>query len=183
MLIDSLVSFVGPNTPLSLVGAAGVPIASNVIDLLGAGVGVAPPNIFGTSSVFGMDAGIGQPRMQSEVLVTTALVTANAATLNIQFQGAPDSGAGGGYLPGAWTTLMETGYLAVTALGLGAIVGRFDWPPAVPPSFRPRFLRLLFQPLVATNFTAGAVLAPSTTGRDDIAMIYQPRNFTLGATG
>lgn len=183
MLIDALVSFVGPNSPLSLVGGAGVAIPSGVIDLLGAGVGVAPPNIIGNAAVFGEDAGIGQPRMQSEVLVTTAFVTANAATLNIAFQGAPDTGAGGGYLPGAWTTLMETGYLAAALLTKGAVLGRFDWPPGVPPNFRPRFLRLLFQPLAATNFTAGAVLAPSTTGRDDIAQIYQAANYTVGPTG
>lgn len=183
MLIDSLISFVGPNTPLSLVGGTGVGIPSSVIDLLGAGVGVAPPNIFGTASVFGEDAGIGQPRMQSEVLVTTAFVTANASTLNIAFQGAADTGLAGGYLPGAWTTLIETGYLAATALTLGAVLARFDWPPAVPPSFKPRFLRLLFQPLAATNFTAGAVLAPSTMGRDDTANLFIPHNFSVGTTG
>lgn len=179
MLIDALVSFIGPNTPLSLIGGAGVAIPSNVIDLIGAGVGVAPPNIFGNSTVFGMDAGIGQPRMQSEVVVTTAFVTANGASLNIAFQGAPDTGAVGGYLPGAWTTLEETGPMAVALLTLSAIIYRPDWPPAVPPNFRPRFLRLLFQPSAGANFTAGAVLAPSTMGRDDVANLYQPRNFSL----
>lgn len=181
MLIDALLNFA--MTPLSLVGGAGVAIPSNVIDLLGAGVGVAPPNIFGNSTVFGMDAGIGNPREQSEVLVTTAFTTANAATLNIAFQGAADQGLAGNYQPSAWVTLMETGYLAVGSLTKGAILGRFDWPPAVPPSFRPRFLRLLFQPLAATNFTAGAVLAINTQGRDDIAQIYQPANYVVGPTG
>ena len=75
---------------------------------------------------------------------------------------------------------METGYLAVGSLTLGAVLGRFDWPPAVPPSFKPRFLRLLFQPLAATNFTAGAVLAINTQGRDDTANLFVPHNFSVG---
>lgn len=181
MLIDSLLNFA--STPLSLVGGDGIAIPSQVIDLLGAGVGVAPPNIFGTASVFGMDAGIGFPREQSQVSVSTAFTTSNAATLNIAFQGAADSGLAGGYLPGTWVTLEETGYQAVGALGLGAIIYRPDWPPAVPPSFKPRFLRLLFQPLAATHFTAGAVLAISTMGRDDTANLFIPHNFSVGPTG
>lgn len=181
MLIDALLNF--SLQPLSLVGGAGVAIPSGIIDLMGAGVGVAPPNIFGNATVFGEDAGIGEPRMKSEVLVSTAFTTGNAATLNIAFQGAADTGLAGGYLPSTWVTLEETGYQAVTALTLGAIIYRPDWPPAVPPSFKPRFLRLLFQPLAATSFTAGAVIAFNTMGRDDTANLFIPANYSVGTAG
>ena len=65
MLIDSLVSFLTPGFPLSVVGAAGVAIPSNVIDLLGLGVGTTPPSIIGNRTLFGMDPGIGWPRGQA----------------------------------------------------------------------------------------------------------------------
>lgn len=179
MLIDALLAFTGPNTPLSLVAGAGVGIRTGIIDLLGAGVGVAPPNIFGNATVFGEDAGIGQPREQTEVLITTALATSNAATLNIAFQGAADQGLAGGYQPSTWVTLVETGFLPLSQLTLGAILARFDWPPAVPPNFKPRYLSMLFQPAAGTNFTAGAALAISTMGRDDTANLFIPANYTV----
>ena len=73
MLIDSLVSFVPPGSTLSMVGAAGVGLPSNVIDLLGVGQGVAPPNIIGNTSTFGSDPGIDWPRAQAQISVVTAL--------------------------------------------------------------------------------------------------------------
>lgn len=176
MLIDALVSFA--NTPLSLVGGAGVGLPSNVIDLLGLGAGQAPVSIIGNRAVFGTDLGIGEPRIKTEVAVTTGLVTANGATLNIAFQAAPDAGSPT-WQPGAWTTLVETGYLPVADLGLSAIVARFDYPPAIPVNFSPRFIRLLFQPAAGTNFSAGAVLAPVTMVRDDQANKFTPRNYAV----
>lgn len=181
MLIDALVSFIAPGSSLSLVAGAGVAIPSpNVIDLLGLGAGVNPltADIIGNRTVWGTDMGIGDPRVQTEVLVGTALATANAATLNIQFQGAPDAGSPT-WQPGAWTTLMETGAIAVANLGAQAIAGRFDFPPAFPVNFSPRFLRLLFVVPAGTNFTAGTVQAPVTTVRDDLAQRYTPKNYAV----
>lgn len=180
MLIDALVSFIPVGSPLSLVAGVGVSIPSNVIDLLGLGQGVNPlsADIIGNRSLWGTDIGIGDPRPQTEVLVTTAL-TANTGvpTLNVQFQAAPDTAVT--FLPGAWTTLMETGPIALANLGLGAIIGRFDFPPAIPVNFSPRFLRLLFSPAAGTNFAAGAVLAPVTTVRDDQANKFTPKNYAV----
>jgi hypothetical protein len=187
MLLDALVSF--SNAPFSIVAGAGVATPSSVIDLLGLGSGVAPVNIIGNNSVFGQDPGIGWPRGQAQVIVTTAFTTATAATMNFIYQGAPDSGSGGGYLPGTWQTIVESGYLAVTDLDSavatdpdGAIAWQFDFEPTHPISFRPRFLRVLCQPLAATLFTAGAVRIPTTLGLDQFKQKFQGRNYTVGPT-
>ena len=177
MEIDGTLQFVPYGAPLSLVLGAGVGVASNIIDLLGAGVGVAPPNIIGTRSVFGADLGIGRQKPQLLCTIGTAFATSNSATLNIQFQAAVDSGSGGGYLPGTWNTLVETGYMTAANLGAGKTVARFDYPPSFPFGTLPRFLRLFFQPLAATNFTAGTIaFAMPTTARDDVN--FGAKNFT-----
>lgn len=170
MELDGLLAFVPFGAPLSLANlAAGASVASGVIDLSGAGVGVAPPNFFGTRSVFGADNGIG--RQKPQVLCTTgaAFTTGTAATLNIAFQAAVDTGVGGGYQPGTWNTLVETGYMAAANLGAAKTIARFDWPPAFPFGVLPRYLRLLFQILTATTFTAGTIaFAMPTTARDEV---------------
>lgn len=185
MLIDALVSFVPIGSPLSLVAGAGVPIASNVYDLLGLGVGVAPSErIIGlpSSGVFGEDAGIGGNKPQVQVNIGTGLVTGNAATMNIAFQGAQDQGAAGNYQPGTWQTFVETGPMTAAQLIAQAICARFDFPPAFPANFNPRYLRLLFSPPAATNFSAGTVASAIVTMvRDDWAEKYAPRNFSVGA--
>ena len=85
---------------LDLVGGAGVSFRSGIIDLLGLGVGVAPQSIIGTRTLFGADMGIDDQKLQLLCTTGTAFATSNAATLNVQFQGAVDTGAGGGYQPG-----------------------------------------------------------------------------------
>lgn len=179
MLIDSLVSFTPYNVPLSIVGGAGVAIPSQIIDLLGSGVGTAPQNIIGNRTVFGADVGIGGLRPQMEVIVTTAFVTGNAATLNIQFQAAIDTGAGGFYQPGTWNTLSETGPITAANLAIQACVARWDFFASLPVNLQPRFLRLNFAPLTATNFSAGAVVAPVVLVRDDQANRFMPANYSV----
>jgi hypothetical protein len=181
MLIDALVSF--GNAPFSIVGGAGVGIPSSVIDLLGLGVNVPANSIIG-SAVFGSDPGIGWPRVQAEVLVTTAFTTGSAATMNFKYQGAIDAGAG---VPGTWTTIVESGEIAVTDLDstgaldpIGAIAWQFDFEPTHPINFKPRFLRVLAQPLAGTSFTAGAIRIPVTTGLDQNKARFQARNYTVG---
>lgn len=188
MLIDALVSF--GNAPFSIVAGAGVATPSSVIDLLGLGVGQAPQNIIGVpGTVFGQDPGIGWPRGQAEVLVTTPFTTGTAATMNFIYQGAIDTGAGGGYLPGTWQTIVESGYLPVTDLDSvaatdpdGAVAWQFDFEPTHPLNFKPRFLRVLAQPLAATFFTAGAIRIPVTTGLDQFKQKYAAKNYSLGPT-
>lgn len=187
MLIDSLVSFVPIGAPLSMVLGAGIAAPSNVYDLLGLGVGVAPSErIIGQPStgVFGEDAGIGGKKPQVQVNVGIGFVTANAATLNVAFQGAADTGSAGNYQPGTWQTFVETGALTAAQLAAQTILGRFDFPPAFPANFSPRFLRLLFQVPAATNFTAGSIASAIVTMvRDDLAQKFAARNYAAASVG
>lgn len=181
MLTDALVSFVLPGSNVSLAGAAGVALPlGQVYDILGQGVGQAPQNIIGNAALFGSDMGIGAIKPQVEVVIGTLPVTANAATLNIAFQGAPDTGLAGGYQPGAWQTLVETGPMTVAQLPSGQIVARFDFPPAFPANLNPRYLRLLAQVPAAENFTAGTISsAVVTMVRDDLSNKFTPNNYQV----
>ena len=62
MRLDALASFLPWNGgSQTLVGGAGVDVViGDIIDLLGVGVGVAPPNIIGNVTLFGTDFGIGE---------------------------------------------------------------------------------------------------------------------------
>lgn len=178
MLQDALVGFTTPGAALSVVAGAGVGIRSNIYDILGLGVGVAPSSAdwIGNRTAFGSDLGIGSPRLKTEVLVAVALATANAATMNIKFQASPEDATT--HLPSGWVTLVETGEIAVTALdAIGDIAARFDFPPAFPANLNPRFLSILLQPAAGTNFSAGSVQIPVTETRDDNAVKFASRNF------
>jgi hypothetical protein len=185
MRSDALLAFVPLGSPLSLVGGAGVAIPSpNVIDLLGAGVGVAPPSIIGNAALFGTDMGIGGARPELEVAIGTAVTTGNSATLNVALQAAADQGAAGNYQPGTWQTIVETGGMAVANLTAGQVIARFPWLPVFPSTLRPRFLRLLFSPIksdgTAVNFTAGTIaFALVTTVRDDLANKQAAKNYSV----
>jgi hypothetical protein len=180
VILDALLNFTPNNVPISLVtGAVGSVQSPNTIDILGSGVGTAPVGqIIGNRTVFGSDVGIGGIRAQFEVLVTTAFTSGGAATLNIQYQGAIDTGAAGNYQPGTWTTLEETGPIALATLALNAKLARYDFAPSLPENFMPRYLRLNF--VIGTAvFTAGQVLAPVTLIRDDTANRFMPSNYVV----
>lgn len=183
MMIDALLSFVPLNGNLSLVAAAGVAIPSpGVIDLLGNGVGVAPTSIFGTPSVFGSPDGMGVGGMRPELNITvgTALATATSATLNVQLQAAIDTGAAGGYLPGTYQTIVESGTLTAAQCAANTVIFRCPWLPPFPANLRPRFLRLNFVVPAATLFTAGTISsALVTTVRDDQFNRYSARNYSV----
>lgn len=181
MRLDSLLAFVPLGANLSMVGGAGVGIPStNVIDLLGMGVGQAPGNIIGNAALFGTDPGVGGLRPEIECLVGTAFTTGTAATLNVQLQEAVDTGAAGGYLPGTWTTVVETGYMAAANLVAGAVIARLPFTPSFPANLRPRFMRLNFQPLTGTSFTAGSIAAAIVTlVRDDLANKFATKNYSV----
>lgn len=184
MLIDALVGFVPIGSPLSLVGGAGVSFASGVYDLLGLGVGVVPSErIIGlpSSGFFGEDSGLGAVKPQVQVNAGVALVAVGASTLNIAFQGAPDSAGG---VPGAWQTFEEIGPITAaqiaTAISQGYPIYRGDWPAAFPANWDPRFLRLLFAPSAGGSFSAGTIAsAVVTMVRDDLGNKYQPKNFSV----
>lgn len=176
MITDALANFLPIGSNLLITNAS---LPSNVYDILGQGVGQPPANIIGTRTLFGSDVGIGGVKPEVDVAVGTAFATANGATLNVAFQGAPDTGVGGGYQPGAWQTLVETGPLAAAQLTAAQIIARFDFPPAFPANLNARYLRLLFQ-LATGQFTAGSIgFALVTMVRDDQANKFAAKNFSV----
>ena len=176
MILDALLSFVPIGGNLAILGAA-VP-STNVIDLLGEGVGVAPQSIIGNPTVFGApDAmGVGGPRPELVVSVGTAFL--GGTSLNVALQGAIDTGAAGNYQPGAWNTFEETGAVLLANLTANQLIMRLPWVPPFPPNLRPRYLRLLFTP--AGTFTAGTIaFALVTLVRDDNFSKYGARNYSV----
>lgn len=188
MILDSQLNFVPIGGNLSLVAGAGVAIPStNVIDLLGLGVGVNPAanggNIIGTpaSGLFGEDSGLGAIKPQVQVNIGTALTAVGGSTLNIALQAAPDTAVT--FQPGTWQTLVETGPLTAAQLIANTVCARFDWPPAFPANLNPRYIRLLFSPSTGGSFSAGTIAAAVITMvRDDFGGKYAARNFSF-ATG
>lgn len=174
MLTDARLVFVSDQAPLSLVAGAGVDIPSNVLDTLDVGVGVAPPSYIGNVSTFATDLGIGVRHPLIRMATGDAFATSNGATLNVALQGAPDTGSGGGFQPGAWTTITETGEIPVASLTLQTIFARLEITPATRPY---RFLRVLFQVPATTNFTAGTVAYADITWLGD-DMQYGANNFS-----
>ena len=176
MIHDSTHLFV-PTSGQSLIVGASTP-STNIVDLAGVGSGVAPNAIFGNASVFGADMGVGDGpmNMKAWMVVGTAFVTANSATLNAALQGAIDNGSNA---PGAWQTYGETG--ALTAAQLVANTP-FDLSlaRAFPQGTLPRFLRLLWQLPAGTSFTAGTIAwASLISTRDSYIARYYPSGFTV----
>jgi|SRR5215472_4313615 len=180
MMTDAQAIFVPISSPLTMSTGTGGATATPWIDLLGQGVGTAPVAIIGTTALFGMDWGIGKQQLELIATVSTAFTTGTAATLTAQFQVAPDTGSAGGYNPGTPVTLLEQPGIAAANLGLGATFARFDWPPVIPLTLRPRFARMNFVAAAATSFTAGAIgFAGVVLCRDDQANRQAAKNFAV----
>ncbi len=185
MIYDSLVSFVQPGAPLSLVGADAQTFASGIVDLLGSGVGTAPRQIFGTAAVFGGDQGVGGIRPELNVTIGTTLTSGGATTLDASFQAAIDTGAGFAYAPGPWVEIVSQGGIALADAIAGAVILRVPFLPVMPASMRPRYLRLLFSPTTAGvtpdgSFLTGTIASAIVTMvRDDLANKYVPKNFAV----
>jgi hypothetical protein len=176
MILDSQLSFVPIGGNLAVTSAA---IAGpGVIDLLGAGVGVAPPSIIGNVTLFGApDAmGVGGARPELNVVLGTD-AWAGGTSLNVALQGAADLGTPT-YQPDTWHTFAETGAIATASLLASTIVARFPWLPPFPANLRPRFLRLLFTPV--GTFTTGVIASATVTlVRDDQFNKYAANNYKV----
>ncbi len=181
MRLDSTLAFVPYGSPLSLVGATGATFGSQIIDLLGSGVGTAPANIIGRATVFGEDIGVGggQPNPMFDVVIGTAFVTASSSTVTIQLQAAADNGSPT-YAPDTWTTILQSPAYTAAQLTANRVVFRFDFPPVFPDTLRPRFYRLLFVTPTSTQFSAGTIkFALPTYVRDDLANKSAASNYTV----
>lgn len=177
MFVDNSLAFSSTwQAPQSLIVSTST-ASTNVYDITGAGSGNAPSVVWGTSTTFGADMGIGGGEITPavRVQVTTAFVTANSATLNVALQSAPDNGSNA---PGTWTTAVESGPIAAAQLTVGAVIG-FGFAGRGPGAALPRFYRLLYQLPGSTAFTAGAVVAGIVINPDASTAIGQyPSNFT-----
>lgn len=178
MFVDNSLAFSSNwQTPQSLIVSTST-ASTNTIDVTGAGSGNAPSVVWGTSSTFGADMGIGggESRPHVRVQVTTTFATSNAATLNVALQSAPDNGSNA---PGTWTTCDETGAIAASALTAGTAIN-LDFGPRAPGAALPRFYRLLYQLPGSTAFTAGAVVAGVVLNNDfSTTMGQYPSNFSV----
>jgi hypothetical protein len=186
MITDALLSFVPLQAPLSLVGANGQTFPSNVIDLLGQGVGTAPVNIIGTRTTFGTDQGVGGLRPELNITIGVALVAGVAGTLlKAALQAAADQGAAGNYQPSTWIDVDSQDGITPANATAGAVIFRSPWIPTMPPGLMPRYLRLLFSPMTATalpsgDFSAGTISSALVTMvRDDQANKYAAKNFVV----
>jgi len=113
----------------------GTQAASNIVDL---GVVAGLPNSAAGGGA--RDMGIGDdPALKLLVVCTQAL--AGGTSIQVQLQGAPDSGSG---TPGSYTT-MWTGPSVLLAAGVqGAYLANIDVPRTVPGQPVPRYLQLNF---------------------------------------
>lgn len=175
MMLDAQLSFVPPGVTQSLVvGGAATTQLGQVIDILGQGVGTAPANVIGNASVFGEDAGIGIWKVDLQVNIGTAPVGGNN---NFALQGAVDSGASGGYLPGTWETFAETGAKTPAQL-LANSVWRMAMPPTPPDMPTPRYYRLVA--ISSAAVTAGTISAAfMVQGRDDLQNKFAANNYVV----
>ena len=177
MRADALLSFVPIGGNLSLVtGGANAVASTNIIDLLGNGVGTAPTSIIGTATVFGTDMGI--PQMRPEInCVTGSANWAGGTSLTVALQGAVDSGTPT-YQPGTWITFGEVPGLTTAELLANTVIARLPWLPAWPQNILPRYLRLLFTPV--GTYTTGVIgSAIVTIVRDDQSNRYAAKNFVV----
>lgn len=128
------------------VAFGGTQASTNVVDLLNA-----------RDMGLGEDAG-ATPKLLC--LVTTAFLSAGSSTLNIKAQGSTDNVT--------YTTYAETGPIPKAQLTAGAKVAQFNWPGVLPDTGAlPRYLRLLYEVLVAT-FTQSGITSAIVLSRDDM---------------
>ena len=104
------------------------------------------------------DLGIGDPKLEVEIVVQQSFAALGAATLNVQIQSSVDNVT--------WSTLAESSPIAVAALTQGRQILRIDLPADQPAQTAGigRYLRLYYA--VATGpFTAGQVLSALVLNR------------------
>ena len=110
-------------------------------------------------------------------MVALGNAVTGAASYNIALQAAPDAGTPT-WLPGTWTTLAETGQIAIASLTANQVVARFPWLPAFPANLQPRYLSLLFT-AVGTPTAGNINFALVTLVRDDLAQKYAAKNYKV----
>lgn len=141
MILDKALLF---DTAAAVTGATGT-YSVNQVDLVNA-----------------RDIGIGDGSGMTPkilVLVTTAFLTTDSATLNIAAEGSTDATT--------WTTYAESGILAASVLAIQGKEFPIGWPHRSSGAAMPQYLRLNY--IIGTgHFTVGSVTSAIVLGRDDI---------------
>lgn len=154
MILDKLLEFDPAGTAITATATS-----TNILDMLQA-----------------RDMGIGDHAGATPKLLVACQQTftaAGAATLNIQFQSAPDNGSGA---PGTWTTAAESSALPLASLVAGLHLFDISLPHRQAGAAIPRFYRLNY--VVATGpMTAGTVQSELVLGRDNTPAY--PSGFTV----
>lgn len=132
--------------------------STNIIDLHLSGIPVLA-NLQGAR-----DLGAAGTKLKLFVVVIEAFTSGGAATLQVNFQGAPDNGSGA---PGTYVTWWSSPIYALATLAVaGARLMDIDYPRPPAGVQIPRFVRLLYDIAGATT-TAGTVSAWIVLDRED----------------
>lgn len=175
MILDSLLFFTGGTggtgnaDGITDSPTTGTQNSSNILDLAGPALPASQTTPFAAP---GRDLGIGDdPALKLLVLVTVAFT--GGTNLAVNFQGAPDNGAG---LAGTFTTYVTGPTVTDANMIVGARLLEIDWPRPAPTLVPPRFVRLGY--VTAGTHTAGKIEGCVVLDRHD-----QPldSNAALGA--
>lgn len=149
MFLDQTLSF---NTTVGVYQTVTATADSQaIVDITGAGTGVAPAIINGfpaTNTAIGEDYGAGDGLAIPHVLVTVPALGVGTGTVTISIQSAPDDGS---YGQGTYTTLVSTPAIVASALVAGTVID-IPLPPLNSNTVLPRFYKLVYT--VANAFSA-----------------------------
>lgn len=168
MFLDNSLIFSSFTSPVALTTTAD----SSVIDITGAGVGVAPTMIGGNGGVIGADIGAGDGEAVPAVIVNIGTTLVGGTSLQISLKAAP---ALANNTEGTYTTLLTTAAIPTASLVAGEQI-TLPIPQRIPGEALPRFYKLTYT-IVGTytggTVSAGIVLNPISTFNG----IQYPNNF------
>lgn len=182
MFTDNTLVFNSYSTPVAI----SVTGDSSIIDLTGAGVGVAPAMTGGASTPIGIDVGAGDGKALPSVtiIVATSIVGTGTSTISFSLKAAPQVSSTNNN-QGTYTTLFTTQAFAVppvgTSLAAGTIIN-MPIPPIAPGEALPRYYKLAYT--VANGPVSGTVSSGIVMSQPNMNSTFGseagllPKNFT-----
>jgi hypothetical protein len=171
MYLDGNLVFSNPQTITATAAS------TSIIDLSGLGSGNTMTNIIGNATAWGEDIGVGDVPGTPKLMITLGSTNwATGTSLNVQFQGAPDSSGS----PGTYVTYAESGVILTAALLANAVIFKVDVPEVQPEGGPlPRFLRLNYV-VAGSNFTNAVIqFAGIVRTRQDWTAKFYPSGFSV----
>lgn len=180
MFLDTTLLFNSYTTPVAVT----VTGDSSIIDLTGAGVGVAPAMVGGIGFPIGFDigAGDGVAIPSVNVVVGTTFVGTGNTTMSITLKAAPQVSATNN-AQGTYTTLIITDAIPVANLTAGSMIN-IPIPPInlAENEAVPRYYKLSYTvangPMTAGTVSAGITLNQPNQGQFGNLGSQYPKNFT-----